>query len=647
MPHVIIGTAGHIDHGKTALVGALTGIECDTHREEKKRGITINLGFAHLQLPSGETVGIVDVPGHRDFIHTMVAGASGIDIGLLVVAADGGIMPQTREHLSIMNMLGVRQGLVAITRTDLVDQDLLAMATEETTSFTKGTFLEGCPILPVSSKTGDGIEALRDTISTMVASVKDRPDTGLFRMYIDRIFSVSGFGTVVTGSVLGGSTTTGAKLFLLPGQKEVRVRRLERYGEEVTTVNGGDRASINLAGLSRDEFVRGMMVTDRPLRPAEMIDASITLFDHAHALQLWSQVHFHLGTFDAQAKMHLIDADTLQPGEKAVVQLHLPAPCIAQPGDRFVLRSTSNDQTIGGGTVIDPSPLHHRRRPAHLVAKLHDIAEGSFSTLLSAEIKKHADGISREDLADLLNCSPEDVTSAAEPFSGEITTLMDNGATYYIHESAASRINDRIVEILGAHHRRNPLDATGRTTEELQGMVGLTGSSQGRMLRLMLLRLVDDQKLKKVDHTWALAEHTVTLSPQQEQVIATIDSFFRKLHLQAPLESDLKQFSKEHGIDDHQLKRVLTYLTAGKNLLPVEGTWLHASVVDPVRRQLLTELARHPEGLTVAEFRDLIGGNRKICLLLYARFDKEGITERDGDVRKLTKQGRALLTQEK
>ncbi|MBN1759233.1 MAG: selenocysteine-specific translation elongation factor [Chitinispirillaceae bacterium] len=644
MPHVILGTAGHIDHGKTTLIRALTGIECDTHREEQRRGITINLGFAHLQLPGGETIGIVDVPGHRDFIHTMVSGASGIDLALLVVAADGGIMPQTREHLAIMDMLGVKRGVIAVTRIDLVDQELLSMAVEETAAFIKGTFLEGCAILPVSSKTGDGIETLRSEIARLAAAVKSRPGSGLFRLYIDRIFTVTGFGTVVTGSVLGGRTTVGSRLYLLPGEKEVRIRRLERYGEEVPEVAGGDRASLNLAGLSREEFIRGMMVADRPLRPTRMIDANITLFEHAHPVHLWSRIHFHLGTFDAQVRMHLIDTDTLRPGETAVVQMHLPVHCIAQAGDRLILRSTSNDQTIGGGTVIDAAPLHHRRRPAHLVEKLHSIADGSLPTLLEAEIKKHAGGITREELAGIINCSPGDIDDATASFSESVISLTDSKEVFFIDADAARRLGTRIVNTITAYHRRNPLDDGGRTTDELQGMMGLTSSSQGKMLHLLLLRLVDEKTLKKVEHTWALTGHTVEPSPVHKKAIADIDLFFRGAGMQAPLETDLGRYAHDHGIDDQLLRQVLSFLSAKKHIIPIEGTWLHESVVAPIRGKLLSELVRHPDGLTVAQFRDLVEGNRKICLLLYTLFDREGITERDGDVRKITERGRELQT---
>jgi selenocysteine-specific elongation factor len=287
--HLILGTAGHVDHGKTALVKALTGIDCDTHKEEKRRGITINLGFAHLTLASGDTVGIVDVPGHRDFVHTMVAGACGIDCVLMVIAADSGVMPQTREHLAICDILGIRAGIIAVTRVDLVDETALAGVREEISRFKKGTFLENSPVVDVSPVTGRGIETCKAVIAETLMHVPDRRTGTVFRMFIDRIFSVSGFGTVVTGSVKSGKVSIGQTAYLLPPHKELRVRRIERYGAEVAEVTAGDRASLNLVGLSKEEFERGMLVSDRPLATTTLLDVRLHLFDHTKPLGRWSQ----------------------------------------------------------------------------------------------------------------------------------------------------------------------------------------------------------------------------------------------------------------------------------------------------------------------------------------------------------------------
>jgi len=317
MRHIIMGTAGHIDHGKTALIKALTGIDCDTHRQEKARGITINLGFAHYQLAGGDTIGIVDVPGHRNFVRTMVNGASGIDFALLAVAADDGIMPQTREHLQILEVLNVRAGLVAVTKIDLVEPELADIAVEEVNELIEGTFLTGCPIVKVSSATGEGIDALKDAIVDVAGGLEDRPAGEIFRLFVDRIFTVAGFGTVVTGSVIGGALSVGAKAYLLPGAKELRVRRLERHGKETEIVRAGDRASLNLVGLDREDFQRGMIIADRPLRSTTMIDARLRLFEHARSLELWSRAIFHLGTYEQQVRVHLIDHDKLMAGEAA------------------------------------------------------------------------------------------------------------------------------------------------------------------------------------------------------------------------------------------------------------------------------------------------------------------------------------------
>lgn len=644
MRHVIVGTAGHIDHGKTALVKALSGIECDTHREEKRRGITINLGFAHLTLPDGTAVGIVDVPGHRDFIHTMVSGASGIDVAMLVVAADGGIMPQTREHVEIMSMLGVKKGLVAVTRADLVDEELCMMAVEEVELFTNETFLKGCPVLTVSSKTGRGIEALKRTLAEVVGSVEGRRANDLFRMYIDRIFSVSGFGTVVTGSVLGGRAAEGDQLFLFPGGKKVRVRRCERHGEAVREVVGGDRASLNCVGLSKEEFSRGMMLADRELRSTRLIDAKVELFERVREIPLWTKVQFYLGTYETQARMHLIDADSLRPGQKAVVQLHLPGECIAQAGDRFVIRSTSNDQTLGGGAVIDAAPLHHRRRPSALIDKLHTIAEGSLPDLIAAEVVKHAGGIPLEELAAGLNCAAADIQEARPTLPDDIIQLDGEKEIFFIEKSEYGSISDRIVRAITAHHRRNPLDPSGRTVEELQGMLGLAGSAyHAKVVLCILERHREAGVLKKVDHTWALAGHNVGNAEEYREVIDAVAGDIAAYGLRAPLDAEIREIARKRGIEERFFRQVLAYLVARKRVYLVEGTYLHATVVDSARCRLGRALRRHPEGFTVAQFRDLIGGNRKICLLLYGLYDREGFTERNGDVRQLTGEGARTL----
>jgi selenocysteine-specific elongation factor len=641
MNHLIIGTAGHIDHGKTALVRALTGIECDTHPEEKRRGITINLGFAHLPLPNGDVAGIVDVPGHRDFIHTMVSGASAIDIALLVIAADGGVMPQTKEHLAIMEMLGVRRGLIALTRIDCADTQTRETTRSEVSALVKETFLDGAPVYPVSSITRQGIPELVAGIADVCAGA-DRTHRGdLFRMYIDRIFSVSGFGTVVTGSVLGGKAASGQELYLIPGEKKVRVRRIERYGHQAEEVFGGDRASLNLAGLSRDEFIRGMLVAERPLRSTRLIDVRVKFFADAPEAGRWSTLQFYMGTFEAQVRMHLIDADTLRGGNEAIAQLHLPLPCAPQAGDRFILRSTSGDITIGGGVIIDAAPLHHRRRPPDLVEKLHTIAGGALPDLINAELEKFSGIVPIERIARNLNRTPERIEETIRSSAISCSLIPAGREMFAVTGMAVDNLHARIIEILSTHHQLNPLDPSGKTAEELLGMLGFEqDASFGKMLETILAGLANRKKIKPVKHTWALADHSVeTAGLGFESAIRSIDAALAASGMKTPLESDLRETARGHGIDDRMLRQVLRHLVAAHRAYEIEGAWLHASMVDAVRNKLLRELEQQSAGLTVAQFRDLIGGNRKLCLLLYALFDREGITVREGDVRKITPKG--------
>jgi selenocysteine-specific elongation factor len=642
--HLILGTAGHVDHGKTALVKALTGIDCDTHKEEKRRGITINLGFAHLALDSGDMVGIVDVPGHRDFVHTMVAGASGIDCVLLVIAADCGIMPQTREHLAICDVLGIRTGIVAVTKADLADTPALASVHDEIARFTKGTFLENSPVVDVSCVTGQGVDELKGVIAETISAASARSVGSVFRMYIDRIFSVSGFGTVVTGSVKSGKLPVGGRAFLLPGQKDLRVRRIERYGAEVAEVIAGDRASLNLVGLSKEEFERGMLVSDRPLASSTLLDVRLRLFDHAKPLEIWSQAEFILGTFEAQVKIHCLEATAAVPGQSALAQIHLPLECCAAAQDAFVLRSSSSDVTIGGGEIIDPHPLHHRRRPPQLVAGLRDLAQGKLPQLVALETAKHPKGIDHVSVAAACNISPHDVLSIVLPNPPEGITVLEEsaGGRHYL---MATRHFDALVSLaeknISGFHKANPFSEQGRTAEELQGILAMgSGEHAKECTGLFLEECVRDGRLKRTGNTYSMPTHSVSLSKQESEQSRIVEDFFKKCGMQTPVYADLVLHARTHSIDEKRLNQLVHFMVTAGILYAAESQYLHCSVVDTCRKKLLDELAGKPGGLTVAQFRDLVSGNRKICLLLYALFDSEGIIERKGDVRVLTEKGR-------
>ncbi len=645
MKHLIMGTAGHIDHGKTALIKALTGIDCDTHKEEKTRGITINLGFAHLDLPTGDSLGIIDVPGHHDFVHTMVGGATGIDLGLLVVAADSGVMAQTREHLQIMDVLGIRDGLVALTKIDLVEPELIDLAEEEIRQLVRATFLQGCAIVHVSAVTGEGLDLLKNSIGEVAARLEDRPAGEVFRLFPDRIFTVSGFGTVVTGSALGGSLRTGDTAYLLPGAKKLRVRRLERHGREVEQVVAGDRASINLVGLRRENFKRGMVVSDRVLHDTLMVDVELRLFGHSHTFGLWKQVVVHFGTYEQQARVHLIDRDRLAGGETGLAQIHLAEPCVAQYGDRFVIRSTSNDTTLGGGKIIDPSPLHHRRRTTKVIESMAKIAERKLPELIALEIRKHFRPIGHREIADILNTSAGEVRKVVSGhLPQDIVRYVSGDEIYLIPKRENDRLKERCLKSIAAFQRRHPLAQKGRTIEELMGILELAREPACEaMLGLMLEKLEEEGKLKHLAHSWVLADYTTEIELEMRRKITFVADFLRDCGMHTPLMSDLTRAAEERGMEGRDLKEILGYLVTKHQAYLIERNYIHAPMVDRCREMLLRALAEREEGMTVAQFRDLVGGNRRICLLLLGAYDAEGSTKRVGDLRVLTEKGKATI----
>jgi len=643
--HLILGTAGHIDHGKTLLIKALSGIDCDTHAEEKKRGITINLGFAYLDLPSGDRIGIVDVPGHHDFISTMVGGASGIDFALLVVAADSGVMPQTREHLQIMDVLGIKRGLVAITKIDLVEPDIISLAEEEIEELIQGTFFEGCPVVAVSSMTGEGLEELRNSIVEVASQVTDRPVGEGFRMFIDRIFNVQGFGTVVTGSVLGGVLREGDMAYLQPGEKRLRVRQIERYGRKVEEVVAGDRAAINLVGLKREDFQRGMILSDRVLRHTKMLDARLHLFRHMRSFGLWNRVMFHLGTYEQQARIHLIDHDRITGGDTAFVQIHLDTPCIVQHDDRFVIRNTSSDVTLGGGAVIDAFPLHHKRRPEKLIESMTRISQGTLQELAAEEVKKRFSVITHREIADILNVSHDRMhSSLSDSLPEDIVSYVNDGTMYLLIKREHDSLKTLLLKRLASFHKRNPLNKKGRTTEELMGLVRIErGSSAEIVLRMLLEKLEAGGKLKQFERTWVLSSHIGGVSPELKGHVGFVEKFIRDCRMKTPLMSELVHEAQRQRINEDTVKNILRFLVENRSAYYQDGDYIHASVVDRCRTMLLKALAGRKDGMTVAEFRDLVHGNRKICLLLLGIYDAEMIVERSGDVRVLTEKGIGAL----
>jgi selenocysteine-specific elongation factor len=642
MSSYILGTAGHIDHGKTELIKALTGIDCDTHPEEKRRGITINLGFSHLNLSDGTSIGIIDVPGHQDFVNTMVAGAHGIDILMLVVAADSGIMPQTVEHFQIAQTLGIGHGFVVLTKVDLVDEESIAMIENEIQDFIKNTFLDGCKILRISAVTGEGIEQIKNHLVKLTGRIQKKSISKVFRMYIDRIFSVAGFGTVVTGSVLGGRIRKSDKLYLLPSNKELRIRRMERHGNEVEQINSGNRVSINLIGLNKDEFHKGMVLSDKIIEPTTILDAKLYLYPDVKKIGVWSDVIFLAGTFRNQVRMHLLDTNKAEEGADVIVQFHLTEPCVIFRTDRFIIRSTSGLQTLGGGEVIDPYPLHHRRRTEKIVNQLKIIADGDFYEYIFYEVRKRKIPLSLRDFSNELNSNEEDFDeSLISSLPEDISMIKSDDDTYLILKAEKEKIKASVLKNISNFHKRNPFIENGRTFDELISIIDKTSNKLWKdVLKLILSELLSNKKLKKVNNTWANINHSVKLSEDEKEHVRFVENYFRESEMRTPLMSELNLAAKQKGIDEKKTNQILSMLVDKNSLYRVEDNYLHSSIVDACREKLLNFLSENAGGITVAGFRDLVGGNRKICLLMLNLFDTEGVTYREGDLRKITAMGK-------
>lgn len=651
MKHLIIGTAGHVDHGKTALIKALTNIDCDTHKQEKDRGITINLGFAHLNLPGGESVGIIDVPGHKDFIQTMVAGAFGIDIVMLVIAADSGIMPQTREHLNIIESLGISKGIVVITKSDLVDEEMLELAKMEIAEYLEGTVFEDAPIHGVSAITGQGISELADEVNTLVSQIEQRTGADFFRMYVDRLFNVKGIGFVVTGTVMDGRLKTGGEVMLLPGKnKKFKVKGLQRHGETVDQVYTGDRAALNLSGFKSEDFERGMLLSDRGLKETSMIDATITLFDNDQRIKTWSNVIFYSGTFECMARMHLLDKDILNPGETGIVQLHLEQPAILMNKDKFILRNTSNDLTYGGGIILDVSPLHHKKRTSSLVSNLQILADASSSSdslvdLVKIELIKERMPMTVAEVASRLNKNNEEITGEFEKGATEgINIYRDNEQLILISIPCDREFQDKVLDEIRERHKKFPILETGLDTMELIGKLGFTGNNTGKVYTGLLMESIRAEGLvRDVRNTWVIADHKVKVDPKTKEQLGWLESKLQSFGMDRPLMKDMEAISLEQGINKDRLKMLLSYLGSQGKVFFFENDFVYTPVLDNVRTKLLKHLSDKPQGINEKQFRELISGTKKMAQVLLSIYINEGVVEKKTFYIHITEKGKSII----
>lgn len=643
MKHFIIGTAGHIDHGKTSLIKALTHFDCDTHPEEKKRGITINLGFTHLTLPDGSIAGIIDVPGHKDFIHTMISGASGIDLLLLVIASDSGIMPQTLEHLEIANLLGIQKAVVALTKADKVDEEWLELLEDEIREALKSSLFPDCPIVPVSALTGAGLSQLSLILSEQKDTLISKPAQGPFRLYIDRVFNPKGQGFVITGSVLSGKIQTGQMVYMLPGEKEFTIRSMQRFGLEVNEVQAGDRAAISLPGFKQDEFERGMLLMDRKAEVSLYLDARLSLSNSVAKIPVKNTILFLSGTYQTQARLNLISTKELLAGESAVVQIIPEFPGILSNGDHFIIRNSSGDQTLGGGIIIDNQALHHKRIHPKLIESLlaleqsyqqkeHDTAR------IIHFIQKTGKPIELNQLTqEFPGCEPI-LKSYCQEHPEDI--LMDFTGNLFIPNPWISKLSGIIQEELRIYHQKNYLKTNGLTINELAGKCNIKLKTVEYQSLIVVLQLLAQQhQLKQIDNTWCLYNHQIILQRKDEEQLNWLKDLFLSYQLNKPVPEEFEQQANMHQINKEKLYMLLNYLVKTGEIYHFEGDYLHADIVDKSRKTLLWALKEKGKGINEGDFRVLINGTKKIIHPLIGIFCREGVVKQDIYIINITELG--------
>ncbi len=632
MAHVIVGTAGHIDHGKTALVKALTGIETDTLPEERDRGVTIDIGFAYWK----DHVTLIDVPGHERFVKNMVTGVCTVDLALFVVAADDGVMPQTREHLGILNLLGVPRGIVALTKVDLVEEAWLELVEEELREVFAETFLEDARIVPVSSVTGEGIDTLRAGIEEEIACVDARPDRGVFRLPVDRAFSVQGFGTVVTGTVISGAVHVRDALVLLPAGKDVRVRGVQTHGRDVKVARVGARAAINVSGVEVEEVSRGDLLAQAGyFETTYMIDARLHMLPDAPApVTNRTRVHLHLGPREVLARVVLLEGETLLPGESQLVQLRLEEPGVAARGDRFVIRRYSPVQTLGGGVVLDPRPVKHRRFREDVNDALRELEQDDPTQVLLARVKA-----ARWQPRTALQLAFEMALSASEieahlkalVDSGDVIRYVQAGNTRYVHAKCWRDLLDGIGDAMRVFHEAHPL-RSGARRDELRAWVA--GDPADDLFAHGVEHLIHTGVLKSERALIKLRDHKIALTPEQE---ALRDEIARILKDGGATPEDLRTLPESVQARAKSVRDVVAAMQATGSLVRLDDTLLfHPEVVADVARQLVDYLEKNRE-IDVSTFRSLIGTTRKFAVPLLNHFDTQGITIRQGDVRVLNR----------
>jgi selenocysteine-specific elongation factor len=641
--HVVVGTAGHIDHGKTSLVKALTGIDTDRLPEEKARGITIDLGFAFLEEPDGLTIEIVDVPGHERFVKNMLAGVGGIDLAVLVIAADEGVMPQTREHLAICSLLHIRRGLVALTKTDLVDAEWLELVRDDVAALTRGTFLEGAPMVGVSARSGEGLDDLRAALRVLAATVPARAQDALARLPIDRVFTVKGFGTVVTGTLTSGHLAVDDRVEIYPRGVQTKVRGLQTHGHTVSEAFAGQRTAVNLQGIERAAVDRGNVVAHAgTLVASVMVDGTLELLeDAARPVKSRDRVRFHAGTSEIMARILLLDGQELAPGGTALARFRLEAPLVAVPGDRFVVRSYSPVVTIGGGTLLDVAPPRFKRKTPALVEHLTLLQRGTAAEIVEEHVRHAgAAGLRTAALSGRVPIGPAELHRVLADLAAS-GRLVAVDREWFVHPESYAHLRTQTLAALAQFHRANPLKP-GMSREELRGRAGAVGGRTGSERRGVapdervfahLLATLDAEDAARTERDKVrLATHEVRLSPEQQRIVDQIEAAFLEARAAPPSPEEALARVGVTGDEEHELFGVLV---EGKKLLRVkESLFFHAEALAAIEEKVVAFL-REKKEIGPGDIKDLLGISRKYAIPLLEYLDGRRVTARQGERRVL------------
>ena len=632
MREIILGTAGHVDHGKTSLIQALTGIDTDRLKEEKERGITIELGFAYLDLPCGHRLGIVDVPGHEKFVKNMVAGAAGMDLVAFIIAADEGIMPQTREHFAICRLLGIERGLIIITKKDMVEPDWLELVTDDVRTFFADSFLENAPMVSVSSTTGEGIEEVKNVLDQMVA-VSDFSDPfGPFRMPVDRVFSMKGFGTVITGTAISGRIKTGEDLMFFPSRKSGKIRGIQVHNNDTQEAEAGHRTAINLQGLEKETINRGEMAAAVDcLQPSYLLDAHfLYLNSNKKPYKNRSRVRIHIGTAEIMGRLVLLEDEELPPGSEANVQILLEEQAGCWPGDKYVVRSYSPIYTIGGGVIFNGSPRKRKRFRQENKQVFQTYRENVPENLAQLHIKENGyNGLTLDRLAVKMGFFGNRIKKIVQlPLSSGKIILIEQDKQRMVAETVYKKLSDKLCSVLTAYHNDNPLKA-GLSKEELRSRL-YRGLDQ-RLFQFLLNNLQKKGTIVQDQALIRMTDHQVSLKDEEKTFRKELELFFKQAGLAPPTIKEVKaKFSK---YPNHLLKEVLVIMERESELVKVtEDLYFHKPALEKIKETLISLLAKKGEIDTPA-FKDLTGLSRKFSIPLLEYFDKIKVTMRVGDKR--------------